>query len=314
MRALITGINGFVGGYLTDYLLSRGIEVWGTRLPGTSINPELSCKATIIDMDIINKNQIVKIIEKCMPDYIFHLAAQSSVALSWKNPQMTMNINVNGTLNLLDSVRDTKKDSRILIVGSSEEYGVIKPEVSAIDENYPLKPMNPYAVSKVVQEYFALQYINAYKMDIVMVRSFNHIGPGQAPTFVIPDFAKRIAQIEKGIMEPVLLVGNLEAERDFTDVRDIVRAYYEVITKGECGQVYNVGSSKSYRISYLLNTLLSLSNCKITIKNDPDRMRPSDVPIIKCNNTKLRKLSSWKPIYNIEDTVKDVLNYWRKII
>ncbi|SKA76647.1 GDP-4-dehydro-6-deoxy-D-mannose reductase [Caloramator quimbayensis] len=311
MRALITGVNGFVGIYLSEYLIKNGIEVWGTKLPHTSMPHQISSKIIVRDMDIINKENIFEIIKECMPDYIFHLAAQSSVALSWENPQLTININVNGTLNLLDAVRKSNKNIRILLIGSSEEYGIVKSEIISIDEDYPLNPTNPYAVSKMVQEYFALQYINAYKMDIIMVRAFNHIGPGQAPTFVVPDFAKKIAQIEKGLIEPVLFVGNLEAERDFTDVRDIVRAYFDIITAGKSGQVYNVGSNKTYKISYILDLLLSMSNKKIIVKSDPSKMRPLDVPVIRCDNKKLVKLTSWSPQYKIEDTIKDVLNYWR---
>ncbi|WP_242948659.1 GDP-mannose 4,6-dehydratase [Caloramator quimbayensis] len=311
LRALITGVNGFVGIYLSEYLIKNGIEVWGTKLPHTSMPHQISSKIIVRDMDIINKENIFEIIKECMPDYIFHLAAQSSVALSWENPQLTININVNGTLNLLDAVRKSNKNIRILLIGSSEEYGIVKSEIISIDEDYPLNPTNPYAVSKMVQEYFALQYINAYKMDIIMVRAFNHIGPGQAPTFVVPDFAKKIAQIEKGLIEPVLFVGNLEAERDFTDVRDIVRAYFDIITAGKSGQVYNVGSNKTYKISYILDLLLSMSNKKIIVKSDPSKMRPLDVPVIRCDNKKLVKLTSWSPQYKIEDTIKDVLNYWR---
>lgn len=313
LKALITGVNGFVGGYLADYLISQGIEVWGTKLLKTRVNQELCRKVIIRDMDLMNKDQVFNVINECMPDYIFHLAAQSSVALSWENPQLTMSINVNGTLNLFDAVRNCDIAAKFLLIGSSEEYGIVKYENPAINEDYPLNPMNPYAISKAVQEQFALQYVRVFDMNIVMVRSFNHIGPGQSPTFVIPDFAQRIAKMEKGLIKSVLLVGNLEAERDFTDVRDIVRAYYEVIKKGESGQVYNIGSNKSYKISDLLDILLSLSDRRIIVKSDPERMRPSDVPIIRCDNTKLVNLTSWKPVYKIEDTIKDVLEYWRSI-
>jgi GDP-4-dehydro-6-deoxy-D-mannose reductase len=311
VKALITGADGFVGGYLSEYLLNQNIDVYGTHLKE---NKSLNSKIKHLKMDVTKKEEVKQVLELVNPDYIYHLAAQSSAAISWQNPQLTMEININGTLNLLETIRELKINPRIILIGSSEEYGYVKPEDIPVNENQDLRPGNPYAISKIAQNMIGELYVKAYNMDIIMVRAFNHIGPKQSEVFVASDFAKRIAEIEKGVIEPVLFVGNLEAERDFTDVRDIVRAYYLLSQKGKKGEIYNVGSGKSYKIQYILDTLLSLSHCKIEIKSDPNRMRPSDVPIIQCDNTKLVELTSWSPKYQIEKTLEDILNYWRKVI
>ncbi|MDI3534980.1 MAG: GDP-4-dehydro-6-deoxy-D-mannose reductase [Thermosediminibacterales bacterium] len=311
MRTLITGVSGFVGEYLAEYLLTKNVEVHGT-VKDKNISSYNNIKTH--KMDITNRQQVAEVITEVKPDCIFHLIAQSSAAYSWKHPQLTINVNTIGTINLLESIRETGLNPRLLLVGSSEEYGFVKPEDIPIKEEQELRPGNPYAVSKIAQNMMGKVYQRAYDMDIIMIRAFNHIGPKQSPTFVVSDFAKRIAEIEKGKREPVLMVGNLEAERDFTDVRDIVRAYYELFKKGEKGEIYNVGSGKSYRIQYILDILLSLSTVDIEIKTDPNRLRPSDVPILRCDNTKLVNLTAWKPRYTIEQTLRDVLNYWRETV
>lgn len=312
MRALITGVNGFVGGYLSEYLLQNNMEVWGTKLPSEIKEKSHNDKVIIRDLDITNKEQVYSVIEECKPDYIFHLAAQSSVALSWKEPRLTMDVNVNGTINLLQAVNEVDNNAKILLIGSSEEYGIIKPESVPINEEYALKPANPYAVSKMAQEELAKQFVKAYSMNIVIVRAFNHIGPKQSPAFVVSDFAKRIVQMEKGLIEPKLLVGNLESKRDFTDVRDIVKAYYLLIQKGVSGEIYNIGSGKVYKVREILDMLLSKSKIDIEVLNDPNRMRPSDAPIIQCDNKKLKELTGWDIEYSLEKTIDDVIEYWRK--
>jgi GDP-4-dehydro-6-deoxy-D-mannose reductase len=310
LKALITGINGFVGEYLAVYLQSRNIEVCGTYFKENIQNTGFQ----IFKMDVTQKSQVLEVLSYVKPDCIFHLAAQSSAAVSWKEPQMTMEVNVGGTINILESLREMKMNPRILLVGSSEEYGFVRPDELPVNETQPFRPANPYAVSKVAQDMLGEIYSKAYGMDIVRARPFNHIGPRQNPTFAAPDFARRIALIEKGKLEPVMSVGNLEVERDFTDVRDVVKAYYDLLQKGEKGQVYNIGSGKSYKIRYILDVLLSLSEVDVQIKQDPARMRPSDVPVLRCDNTRLVKLTSWHPTYTIEETLKDVLNYWRDTV
>ena len=314
MKALITGVNGFVGGYLTEHLISKGIEVWGTKLKNESIDEEFLTKITLRDMDLIEKEQVYAVIDECKPDFVFHLAAQSSVALSWKLPQLTMNVNIIGTLNLLDALRQECIETKILMIGSSEEYGKIQINDIPVGEDHKIEPANPYAISKMAQEMMAMQYVSAYNMKIILVRAFNHIGPKQATIFVLPDFANRIVKIEKGYMKPILMVGNLEAKRDFTDVRDIVDAYYKLISIGKSGEIYNVGSGNCYSIKYILDNLLKQTTVNIEVQEDPDRMRPSDIPIIQCDNRKIKMATDWEPQYKIEDTIKDVLNYWRNVI
>jgi len=296
MKAFITGIAGFVGEYLAEHLLRQGIEVSGTRLPQEPASTYLQKNTDLYTLDLLDKDQTKSVLEKAKPDYIFHLAAQSSVALSWKNPTLTFDVNVKGTIHLLESIRELKLTPRILLVGSSEQA----------------RAANPYAVSKMTQEMLGKLYGSAYSMEIVMVRAYNHTGPRQKPEFVIPDFSRRIALMEKGKMEPVLKVGNLDAVRDFSDVRDIVRAYHELIIKGRAGEVYNVGSGKGYSIRELLDRLLSLSTISIEVQPDPERMRPAEIAISICDNSKIYQDTGWKPEIDIQKTLQDVLNYWRR--
>lgn len=314
MRAIITGSNGFVGQYLAEYLIKKDIKVWGTIYEPKSILKEIHNEIVIRQMDITDPIQVKNVLSECKPDYIFHLAAQSSAAISWHQPELTMNVNINGTINLLESIRKLNLNPRILLIGSSEEYGSVKTTDLSIDETHEIKPGNPYAISKVAQNMIGQVYARAYDLDIVMVRAFNHIGPKQSPVFVVSDFSKRIAEIEKGKILPILKVGNLEAQRDFTDVRDIVRAYYELALKGSKGEIYNVGSGKVNRINEILNKLLILANIEIKIEKDLSRFRPLDVPKVQCNNNKFVSLTSWKPTYTLEETLKDILEYWREIV
>jgi len=296
MKAFITGISGFVGEYLAEYLLRQRLEVAGTRLPTEPISTYLQKNTDIFELDLLDEEHTKSVLEKVKPDYLFHLAAQSSVALSWKNPTLTFDVNVKGTIHLLEVIREMGLNTKVLLVGSSEQS----------------KVSNPYAISKMTQEMLGKMYGRAYSMEIVMVRAYNHTGPKQKPTFVIPDFSKRIALMEKGKMEPILKVGNLDAVRDFSDVRDIVRAYYELMLKGKSGEVYEVGSGKGYSIKELLNRLLSLASVAIEVQQDPERMRPSDDPVAVCDNSKIYEDTGWRPEIDIQKTLQDVLEYWRQ--
>lgn len=296
MKAFITGIAGFVGEYLAEYLLRQGLQVAGSRLPHEPIDTYLQENADIYEIDLLDYEQTKSVLEKVKPDYLFHLAAQSSVALSWKNPSLTFDVNVKGAIHLLEAIRELGLSIRILLVGSSEQA----------------KFSNPYAISKMTQEMLGQMYGRAYSMEIVMVRAYNHTGPRQKPAFVIPDFSRRIALMEKGKMEPVLKVGNLDAVRDFSDVRDIVRAYYELMLKGKPGEVYEVGSGKGYSIKELLDRLLEMSSISIEVQQDPERMRPSDDPVSICDNSKIYQDTGWKPEIDIQKTLQDVLEYWRQ--
>lgn len=308
MKALITGVNGFVGNYLSKYLVEQGYTVYGTVIEDNVQMDNMNIKK----MNLLNKEEVMETIKSINPDCIYHLAGQSAVGLSWKNPTLTMDVNINGTINLLDAVRENNIDTKVLIIGSSDEYGIIKPEDCPISEEHILNPSSPYAISKMTQEHIAKLYVNSYKMNLIMVRAFNHIGPMQSKNFVVSDFASKIAEIEKGA-EPVIRVGNLEAYRDFTDVRDIVRGYVMLMENGTIGELYNIGSGNSYKIQDILDMLLSLSTTEIKVEIDSDKLRPSDVPIIQCDNSKIKSHINWATKYDIKDTLKDTLDYWRNM-
>lgn len=308
MRALITGVNGFVGHYLSQYLLEKGYEIYGTVIEDKIKIDDVK----ILKMNLLNKKEVNETIKNINPEQIYHLAGQSAVGLSWDNPTLTMDVNINGTINLLDAVRNNNINTKILIIGSSDEYGIIKPEECPINEQHKLNPNSPYAISKMAQEEISKLYIKSYKMNIIMVRAFNHIGPMQSKNFVVSDFASRIAEIEKGA-EAIIRVGNLEAYRDFTDVRDIVKGYKLLMDDGKIGEIYNIGSGKPYKIQQILDILLSLSTINIKVKIDENRLRPSDVPIIQCDNSKIKSHTNWLIEYDIKDTLKDTLDYWRNM-
>lgn len=310
MNALIMGAGGFVGGYLIKELaVNRNWNVFATKLPDETI--DVDCKCGIYDLDILNEQDISDLISSISPDFIFHLAAQSSVALSWKNPALTVDINIKGCVNLLEAVRKSKSNPRIILVGSSEEYGYASGKQTPITEDVTPEPGNIYAVTKYTQELIGKVYAKAYDMDIISVRAFNHIGPGQSPQFVVSDFCKQIAEIEKGIKDPIIYVGNLSAQRDFTDVRDIMSAYADIALKGKSNETYNVGSGKAISINSILEIVLSLSSNDIRIEVDKDKFRPVDIPRIAADISKLERDTEWKAKYNITDTIKSMLDYWR---
>lgn len=245
MKALIIGGGGFVGRYLAEHLVQDcGWETFLTKLPKENVEVE-GCEAYYLD--ILDKDAVEALLVRLKPDAILHLAAQSSVAYSWKNPQLTADINIHGCLNVLDAVRSVPGYApKILLIGSGEEYGVLPENTSLVSETTPVHPANPYAITKLAQNLFGELYAKAYDMHIMMVRAFNHIGPGQLPQFVVSDFCKQVAEISAGVREPVMRVGNLTAARDFTDVRDVVRAYSLLIEHGRSGEVYNVGSGRAH--------------------------------------------------------------------
>ena len=308
MKALIIGAAGFAGGYLIRELVSAGWEVHASCLA----NEEIKEDCTVHALDIMDKGQILSVVNSVMPDVIYHLAAQSSVAVSWKKPQLTAEVNVIGTINVLEALREAeKKDIRIVLTGSGEEYGYIREGACPLSEDEVLRPGNIYAATKACQGMIGEIYARAYKMDIVMVRAFNHSGPEQADIFVISNFCKQAAEIEKGLKEPVIHVGNLEAMRDFTDVRDVVRAYRLLGEKGKSGQTYNVGRGKAVKISRILEMILEMAEMNIEVRSDPDRMRASDIPIIEPDVSKIYADTGWKAEISMEQTIRDTLNSWR---
>jgi GDP-4-dehydro-6-deoxy-D-mannose reductase len=306
MKALIIGGGGFVGGYLADELNNNGYDVYITCLE------KVDSDYVQFNLDIRKKDDISAILSEVNPDVIFHLAAQSSVALSWKNPQLTAEINIIGAINLFEAVREYGGNPRVIVIGSGEEYGCISANSCPIKETEPLHPMNIYAATKVCQEQTAEIYARAYGLDIVMVRAFNHSGPKQESIFVMSDFCRQIADIENGRKSPVMTVGNLAAMRDFTDVRDIVRGYRLLAKKGKSGEIYNIGSGKAVSIQYILDTALKLSTVEIAVERDEKRMRASDIPIIEADTTKIHGDTGWKAEIALEQTIEDTLNYWRK--
>ena len=309
MKALIIGAAGFVGGYLIRELKAAGWEVHATCLP----NEEIKEDCPVHMLDILKKEDISPLLDDIKPDVVYHLAAQSSVSVSWKRPQLTAEINVVGSINVLEAVRDAeKKDIRLVLIGSGEEYGYIREGACPLSESEPLNPGNIYAATKACQDMLGKIYTSAYKMDIIMVRAFNHSGPAQSNIFVISDFCRQIAEIEKGMKEPVISVGNLSAKRDFTDVRDVVRAYRLLGEKGVSGNVYNVGRGKAVEIQYILDTALSYADQPIEVKRDPARMRASDIPLIEPDVSHIFEDTGWRAEITMEQTIKDTLDYWRQ--
>ena len=310
MRALVMGGGGFVGSYLVHHLHDElGMDVSVTKTEKEQL--ELAC-AQVYDMDVLDITEISKVLNAVRPDYILHLAAQSSVALSWKNPALTIDVNVKGSVNVLDAIRQLDYTPRTLLIGSGEEYGHIRAGECPIQEDNALRPGNIYAATKSCQNMIGKIYADAYGMDIMMVRAFNHIGPNQAPLFVVADFCKQVAEIEKGLREPVINVGNLSAKRDFTDVRDVVKAYGLLVREGKRGETYNVGTGHAIAISDILDKILSLSDKEIEVKVDPNRLRPVDVPIIEPDITKIHECTGWMPKISLEATLTETLDYWRK--
>ena len=311
MRALITGINGFVGGHLAEHLLRQGWHVAGLGLSGQASLAALRGRVEVVSADLLDPDATGAALATTRPDVIFHLAAQSHVPTAFADPAATINNNLFGQLNLLEAVRSRGLDALIVIACTSEEYGAVRPEELPVDEQTPLRPSNPYAFSKVAQDMLALQYFLAYGTRTVRLRLFNHIGPGQGDHFVVGAFAHQIADIEARRQPPVVRVGNLEAQRDFTDVRDIVRAYELAALKGDPGAVYNVGSGRPVAIRDVLATLIELSSATIAVEPDPERMRPVDIPVIACDASLFRTRTGWTPEFSLERTLADILDDWR---
>jgi GDP-4-dehydro-6-deoxy-D-mannose reductase len=317
MRVLVTGIRGFVGAHLAEFLLAKkGIQVHGIARPASKKIParKISKKVVVHSGDMRDASGVERILKKVRPDRVFHLAAQSFVPYSWDSPTETFTNNVIGQLNLLESLRRLRLNPRVHIAGSSEVYGKAERHEIPIKETNPLRPLSPYGVSKVTQDLMAYQYFESFKMNLVRTRAFSHTGPGQTDVFVASDFAKQIALIEAGKQSPVIRVGSLQAVRDFTDVRDMIKAYWLALEKGKAGEVYNVCSGTGHSIRELVDIYLRQCKVKIQVKQDKSRMRPSDVPILVGDNQKFFKQTGWTPGIPFQDTLADLLAYWRQNI
>lgn len=315
-KILITGITGFAGSHLAEYLIDKGDQISGTYLSeGGLLNIlKIRDKLDLHKINLLEEGTVNNLVSSLKPDVIFHLAALPSPAASFNNPAEFLSNNINSQVNLLEAVKNSKISPRILIVSSAEIYGLVEEKDLPINENTTYNPTSPYAVSKIAQDYLGLQYYISSKLEIIRVRPFNHVGPRLSPDFAPSAFAKKIAEIEKGKRDPVLTVGNLEPRRDFTDVRDMVRAYSLLVDKGEAGQAYNAGSGKSMQISEILEILKSYSSVDFEITREEALYRLNDIPELRCDAAKLHQATGWSPEIEIKRTLKDTLDYWREVV
>lgn len=318
MRVLITGISGFVGSYLAEHILKAGAEVYGTTRPRSNLENISGIKKELklVDCNILDAISVMKTIKEVKPDIIHHLAAQSFVPTSWKSPQDTLQTNIIGTVNVLEAVREYCPACTIHIAGSSEEYGIVLPDEVPIKETAPLRPLSPYGISKVTQDLLGQQYSRSYGLRVVVTRAFNHEGARRGEFFITSTIAKQLAEIEQN-KRSILLIGNTDAVRDFTDVKDVIRAYWMLVNRqGEdlC-EVFNICSGVGTKISSLLIMFTNLScTDEYEIRSDKERMRPSDVPLLIGDNTKIREAIGWKPEIPLEETVQNILDYYREKI
>lgn len=314
MRVLITGITGPVGSFLADYLLTLpDIEVHGFKRWRSDPRPieHLRGRVTFHEGDIEDPFSVAHAVRRAAPDRIYHLAAQSYPSESWDAPITTLRTNVEGTVNLLEAVRQYCPQARVHIAGSSAEYGWVRPEDTPIAETHPLRPASPYGVSKVAAELTGLQYHDSYGLHVVVTRSFNHVGPRQGDRCSIQTFCQQMAAIEAGRQEPVIFVGNLEARRDFTHTADVARALWLLLEHGQPGQVYNLCSGTATRIGDIVDLVRQHGRVPTEVCVDPARLRPSDEPVLLGDNHKLRAATGWEPRIGIEQIVAELLEYWR---
>ena len=300
-KALITGSQGFVGHFLRQELENNGYTFTGL---------DIQAGEGVVSVDILNAEQVQKVMAQVKPDTVFHLAGQANVAQSWRIPQKTVELNVIAAINLLEAVRKVNPDCRVVMVGSSDQYGNLGAAGNKVTEDLAVHPQTPYAVSKMAQEEMAKVYVRAYEMNVCMTRSFNHGGAGQRKGFLIPDFASGVVAVERG-EQSCLKVGNLTSRRDFTHVRDVVRAYRLIGERGQAGEVYNVGSGVTYSAQEILDKLCSLAQCRIAVEQDPAKMRPSDTPVICCDHSKLTAHTGWQPQESLDVMLQETLEYYR---
>lgn len=305
LKVFITGATGFVGCYLIELLDSPEYTIYGTSFPE---RPEAE---NIFFMDVRSEEEIFRVIKEKKPDWVFHLAAVSNVKHSWEKRRETLEINIVGTFNLFEAIRKFAPLARVLFVSSSDVYGVSSAAGGALCEEEPTQAVNPYAYTKLCGEILSRFYAQIENMDIVIARSFPHTGPGQSPDFVCSDWASQIARIEKGLAEPVIKVGNISVQRDFLDVRDVVKAYALLMEKGKTGEVYNVCSGKSVLLKEILNILLSFSSKAIEIQVDSQKLRKSDISLLFGDNRKIKQELSWEPEIPLKQSLFDLLEYWR---
>jgi len=311
---LITGVTGLAGAHLANMLAEElhGAELFGGFEPSNPGNlKELSGKVEMLPLEILDKEQVKQSVEGISPDVIYHFAAFVSVARSFEDPALAFQTNAIGTINLLEAAKSCCRSAKIMVPGSAEAYGRIDPKDMPITESQPLRARNPYGLSKASQEMIAQYYQETFGMNIFLTRSFHYTGPGQPTGFVCSDFAKQIAEIERGMKDPVISVGNLKAKRDFLDIRDVVRAYWVIVEEGRPGVVYNVCSGRSVAIEEVLDSLVGMSHARISVRVDPARLRPVDVPDFVGDNSRLVRETSWRQRIALADSLRDVLEFWR---
>jgi GDP-4-dehydro-6-deoxy-D-mannose reductase len=314
-RLLITGITGFVGSHMAEYALAQGVQVFGSnRWRSRTENIEhLREKIDLIDCDLRDVASVRRLLSIASPTHVIHLAAQSFVGSSWHTPGETLANNTACQINLLESIRELRSAPRFVVIGTSEEYGLVYPDELPIKETNPLRPLSPYAVSKVAQDLMGFQYFHSYGLPIIRTRAFNHEGPRRGEVFVTSNFARQIAEIEAGLRKPVIFVGDLKPRRDYSDVRDIVRGYWMLLERGEPGEVYNLCSGRSWAIQQVLDFYVEQSHTKgIAVEIDPERLRPSDVMVLQGDSSKIRRCLGWEVEIPFEHTLKDLLAYWRQ--
>ncbi len=314
MRLLITGITGFVGSHMAEYAIARGAQVVGsTRWRSRTENIEhLRGKIGLIECDLRDTASVRRLLSASAPTHVIHLAAQSFVGASWHTPAETLSTNMTGQLNLLEGIREHPSPPRFLVIGTSEEYGLVYPDELPIRETNPLRPLSPYAVSKVGQDMMGFQYFKSYGLPIMRTRAFNHEGPRRGDVFVTSNLARQMAEIEAGLHDPVIYVGDLTPRRDYSDVRDIVRGYWMLLEQGEPGEVYNLCSGRTWTIRKVLEFYLDRSRTKgISVQLDPERLRPSDVMVLQGDPSRIHKALGWQTEIPFERTLTDLLEYWR---
>lgn len=307
MRILVTGATGFAGSHLVRQLLADGHEVFGLiRRPEEGqvwpFKPVVG--------DLLEADSLVAVVAESAPDVVYHLAGQANVGASWKRPQLTLALNAGGTINVLEAVRKEGERPRVIAVTSGDIYGPMPVDAMPLNGLSQPQPYHPYGISKIAASQVCKLYAERYGLDVIEARPLNHIGPQQSLGFVVPDFASQVAAIKLGEQEPVMRVGNLEAERDFTDVRDMVRAYRLLAEDGRSGEMYLICSGRPVAVQMILDKLISLVNVDVTVEQDPERMRPSDTPVLYGSYDKLRVHTGWRPEIPLEQSLQDVLDEW----
>lgn len=313
---MITGATGLAGRNITTILSKRGDDIVGGDIQVNRVSRDdpLREHIDLRQLDVRDESQIVELLKQTQPDIIYHMAAVVPISIAMATPVVPLETNIIGTVNLFQAVRKAALDPCIVMGGSSEEYGVIHPKEIPVDEDQPLRPSNPYAVSKVAQSLLGLQYHRSYGLRVVIGRAFNLTGPGQIPAYACSAFAKQIAEIEAGTSEPVVRVGNLLPKRDYNDIRDVARAYVLLGQSAQSGEIYNICTGHPYSMQEILDKLTKLAGVEIRVEVDPDRVRAAENPLIIGDNSKLVSATGYKPTYTIDQTLQDVLEYWRGVL